>query len=427
MKTVTHPFGSASQVVAVRSKKAAMTLSKRGHCVIMRASNQQGSKSKAEVAVEEGLELFGAGEAERALEQFLLAQQLNGNRDEMCAAIYNSSCAYVKLKRWSEAVDALERAINDYDVKLVVALRDQDLAPLRDRKEWNELLGRVSGGMGNEGFAKLRAEASSPFQLVRTFLFGGLTAGASLGVIVSTARLLAAFGGAYEVEETLKTFGINVACLAVLGTLFVRELQSRDKNVQMAAKEEDLAMLQVSVSKDGERSVPLAAFRGMYRPIIVAGSKGQVKKSMSQAAKYSNEFTARGIVVIPVVLNSEDIDEKLQQLKNDPSFAASSEKDASQKGFGSPITATSSDSNIQPESKKWKLLPYDVDEWRKWIQGLGIDDSGPKTEVYAQIQLDGVVRCSGMGPPPFERLLDDIPVLDSIQTRFSDGRGMKSS
>ena len=427
MKVVTHRFGSASHVVAVKSRKAAVMRPKRGYYVTLSASNQQSSKSKAEAAVEKGLELFGVGEAEKALEQFLLAQQLNGNRDEMCAAVYNSSCAYVKLKRWNDAADALERAINDYDVKLVVALKDQDLAPLRDRKEWNELLGRVSGGMGNEGFAKLRAEASSPFQLVRTFLFGGLAAGASLGVIVSTARLLAAFGGVYELEETLKTFGINVVCLAVLGALFVRELQSRDKSVQMAAKEEDLAMLQVSVSKDGERSVPLAAFRGMYRPIIVAGSKGQVKKSMSQAARYSNELTARGIVVIPVVLNTEDIDEKIEQLKSDPSFATSSEKDAAQKGFGSPAKATSSDSVTMPESKKWKLLPYDVDEWRKWIQGLGIDDSGAKTEIYAQIQLDGVVRSSGIGAPPFEKLLEDIPVLDSIQTRFSDGRGMKSS
>lgn len=379
--------------------------------------------SNAEAAVEYGLELFAAGEAGKALDEFLKAQRLGGSTDEMRAAVYNSACAYVKLKKWKEACEALEKAINTYDVKLVVALRDQDLAPLRDRKEWNELLGRVSGGIGNEGYAKLRAEASSPFQFVRLFLFGGLSAGAALGGIVSTARLLASFSGTYDLEESAKTFGINIACLAVLGFLFVRELDSRKKNIQMAAKEEDLAMLQVSVSKDGERSVPLAAFRGMYRPIIIAGSKGQVRKSLSKAAKFSSLFATRGIVVIPVMLNDEDVDEKIQQLKEDASFSNIGETGS--KGF-SKKEATPSGTQ-EETGKRWKLLPYDVEEWKKWVQSLGIDDTGATTEVYAQIQLDGVVRSSGKGSPPFEKLISDIPELDSMQTKFGDGRGMASN
>lgn len=385
---------------------------------VTRVTHVKMKASNAEVAVESGLELFAAGEAEKALNEFLKAQRLGGSSDEMRAAVYNSACAYVKLKKWSEACDALEKAINTYDVKLVVALRDQDLAPLRDRKEWNELLGRVSGGIGNEGYAKLRAEASSPFQFVRLFLFGGLSAGAALGAIVSTARLFAAFSGTYDLEETSKTFGINVVCLAVLGFLFLRELDSRKKNIQMAAKEEELAMLQVSVSKDGERSVPLAAFRGMYRPIIIAGSKGQVKKSLSKAAKYSSSFTTRGIVIIPVILNDEDVDEKIQQLKEDVSFSVKN----GEKGFSKKAPSVP-DTQNEPR-KKWKLSPYDIEEWKNWVQSLGIDDTGATTEVYAQIQLDGVVRSSGKGSPPFEKLLSDIPELDSVQTKFGDGRGM---
>ena len=167
----------------------------------------------------------GAGNAEKALSLFVEASKVpNATDDELRAAIYNSACAYVKLKRWKEACSQIEQAINDYDVRLVVALRDPDLSALRDRREWVELLGRVSGGIGNEGYAKLRAEASSPFQFVRLFLFGGLSAGAALGGIVSTARLVAAFGGTYDLQESAQTFGINVACLAVLGFLFKREL-----------------------------------------------------------------------------------------------------------------------------------------------------------------------------------------------------------
>ena len=379
--------------------------------------------SDAEALVEQGLETFqsGAGDAEKALDLFVRATKVPGaTEDELRAAVYNSACAYVKLKRWKEACAQIEKAINDYDVKLVVALRDPDLGPLRDRREWVELLGRVSGGIGNDGYAKLRAEASSPFQFVRLFLFGGLSAGAALGGIVSTARLVAAFGGAYDLQESAQTFGINVACLAVLGFLFKRELDSRQKNISQAAKEEELAQLQVCVSRDGERAVPISAFRGMYRPIIIAGSKGQVKKSMAKAATYAPMFAKRGIVVIPVVLNETDLDEKIQLLKEDASFGG--------KGFGSPAEAagassSSSSSSSSKPSEKWKLLPHDVDEWREWIGKLGIDAEGATTEVYAQIQLDGIVRSSGQVPPPFEKLISDIAELDSVVTKFGDGRG----
>lgn len=376
--------------------------------------------TKAESLVEQGLELFqnGAGNAEKALSLFVEASKVpNATDDELRAAIYNSACAYVKLKRWKEACSQIEKAINDYDVRLVVALRDPDLSALRDRREWVELLGRVSGGIGNEGYAKLRAEASSPFQFVRLFLFGGLSAGAALGGIVSTARLVAAFGGTYDLQESAQTFGINVACLAVLGFLFKRELDSREKNVAQAAKEEELAQLQVCVSRDSERAVPISAFRGMYRPIIIAGSKGQVKKSIAKAATYAPMFATRGIVVIPVVLNEMDLDEKIQLLKEDVSFGG--------KGFASSTSSSSSSASTSASkpSEKWKLLPHDVDEWREWIGKLGIDSNGATTEVYAQIQLDGVVRSSGQGPPPFGKLISDIPELDSLLSRLGDGRG----
>jgi hypothetical protein len=40
-----------------------------------------------------------------------------------------------------------------------------------------------------------------------------------------------------------------------------------------------------------------------------------------------------------------------------------------------------------------------------------------------QVQLDGSVRASGAGMPPWERWKDDLPELDSLQTRLTDGVG----
>ena len=41
-----------------------------------------------------------------------------------------------------------------------------------------------------------------------------------------------------------------------------------------------------------------------------------------------------------------------------------------------------------------------------------------------QVQLDGTVRASGSGSPPWEQWLGDIPELDSVRTKFTDGVGL---
>ena len=40
---------------------------------------------------------------------------------------------------------------------------------------------------------------------------------------------------------------------------------------------------------------------------------------------------------------------------------------------------------------------------------------------YVQIQLDGTVRASGVGAPPWASLARDLPALDSLQTTLTDG------
>ena len=49
--------------------------------------------------------------------------QLQPSDDEARAALYNSACCYTKQKRWQPAVDAVVSAVNDYDLKLSVAVK----------------------------------------------------------------------------------------------------------------------------------------------------------------------------------------------------------------------------------------------------------------------------------------------------------------
>ena len=104
------------------------------------------SASTAKEAVERGLAAFEAGDPAAALQLFLRAQQLQPDGDEARAAAYNAACAHTRLRQWQPAVDAIKRAVNEYDLKLTVALNDPDLEALRERREWLEALSDMRGG-----------------------------------------------------------------------------------------------------------------------------------------------------------------------------------------------------------------------------------------------------------------------------------------
>ena len=41
-----------------------------------------------------------------------------------------------------------------------------------------------------------------------------------------------------------------------------------------------------------------------------------------------------------------------------------------------------------------------------------------------QVQLDGSVRSSGVGAPPYQKLVEYLPELGSLTTRLTDGKGL---
>lgn len=66
---------------------------------------------------------------------------------------------------------------------------------LRERREWLDALEKAKGGVSNRALVGARAEAKAPFRLARLFTFGGLGAGAALGLAVIAGRLIAALKG----------------------------------------------------------------------------------------------------------------------------------------------------------------------------------------------------------------------------------------
>lgn len=79
--------------------------------------------ASAREAVQDGQQAFDQAEYGEALRLFSAAMTLRPNDDEARAALYNGACAKVKLKDWQGAADDVSRAVNDYKLRLDVAMK----------------------------------------------------------------------------------------------------------------------------------------------------------------------------------------------------------------------------------------------------------------------------------------------------------------
>lgn len=73
--------------------------------------------------MERGQKSFDQNDYAEALRLFKAALELSPNEDEACAALYNKACAHARLKNWQEAANDVVSAVNDYGLKLDVAVK----------------------------------------------------------------------------------------------------------------------------------------------------------------------------------------------------------------------------------------------------------------------------------------------------------------
>jgi tetratricopeptide (TPR) repeat protein len=413
------------------------------------STTAQTAPTTARAAVEQGLEAFRAQQYERAASLFSTALDLRPASEEAAAALYNQACAYAKLRRWQDASEALERAVNDHGLKLSVAASDPDFSDFRDTREWIDLLQRVRGGLSREAKISLRTEARAPFRFARTLLFGSLSAGAGLGLIVILGRLAASLRGgegAPPLSESLTNLAVNAGALGVLVFLLLRDLAGRERDLAVTQREEGLGRLLVDLGAG--RILPLIKFRGVVRPLIIAGDRAYVERQLREAEPRIPDLRVRGVSVVPVVY-AADPDERLRALRREferqdggvnKGFSGGSGGSKRSGGAGAEGEASSSSSSsgsdqagdapspIREADKKWRLEPSALPEWERWVleqrefAGLATDGEAARN-VWIQVALDGTVRGSDRGTVPWARLVKDLPPLDNIRTLVSDGVG----
>ncbi|GLC51467.1 hypothetical protein PLESTB_000505700 [Pleodorina starrii] len=378
-------------------------------------------------------------DVDEAVRLYRLSLDMKPNEDEARAALYNLGCALAKQKKWAEASESIVRAINDYKLKLAVALKDDDLKQLRERREWMDALARVKGGISRGTKVDLRTEAKAPFRLPRIILFSGLLGSAAIGLVIIIGRLVKSIAGgpdAPDLTESLTNLGVNTVAVAVLSYLLYRDVSQKQEAVRITTREEVMGRLQIDLGSD--RVLPLLKFRGQVRPVIVAGTRAFVEKAIKEADSQYINLRDRAVSVIPVIFESSgptevDPEDKLRALKKEfqkegrgfDDTVAAAKKAAAEAAEAKARSRATVLGGLLDADKRWRLEPYAVDEWKAWVleqkEFAGLSASEPN--CYIQVQLDGTVRSSGVGSPPWRQLVDELPLLSDFRTRLMDGVG----
>ncbi len=238
---------------------------------------------------------------------------------------------------------------------------------------------------------KLRSEAQAPFRVLRQFLLGALGASATIGSGVSTIQLVTGALGAPNAPP-VQTSGSNLAIDAVVLAACIffwrREEAARQRQMARISREERLAELRVELSSG--KTTKLGRLRGFARVVLVAGSAAYVAEAAQLAEPHKAALLQRGVVFVPVVTDG---------------------------GARPPAPPPASEAE-----KRWRAEPLYLPDWQAWLDAqMSVANVTKGAGVYVSLRLDGRVRASGVGQPPWALLAASLPPMDGVFGGWLDG------
>ncbi|KAG4959406.1 hypothetical protein AAZX31_13G112900 [Glycine max] len=243
--------------------------------------------------------------------------------------------------------------------------------------------------------AKIRSEVLSPFRSVRMFFYIAFVASGALGGFIATTQLIGALANssrASEVPEILKGLGIDLAAVSLFAFLYFRENKAKNAQVARLSREESLSNLKLRV--DEKKIIPVNSLRGIARLVICAGPASFVTESFKRSEPFTDSLLDRGVLVVPFVTDGN-----------------------------SPALEFEETEELATRRKRlWQLAPVYINEWSEWLDEqkklAGVPSDSP---VYLSLRLDGRVRGSGVGYPPWNALVAQLPQVKGMWTGLLDG------
>lgn len=245
--------------------------------------------------------------------------------------------------------------------------------------------------------AKIRSEVLSPFRSVRMFFYLAFVASGALGGLIASTQLIGALANSSrssEVPEILKSLAIDVGAASLFAFLYSRENNAKQAQLVKLSREESLSNLKLRV--DEKRVIPMSSLRGIARVVICAGPTSFISESFKQSQPFTERLLERGVLVVPFATDG-----------NLPSFEFEE----------------SDETGNSPKRKRlWQLSPVYVAEWSKWLEEQKkLAGVSPESPVYLSLRMDGRVRGSGVGYPPWNAFVAQLPPVKGMWSGLLDG------
>ncbi len=240
----------------------------------------------------------------------------------------------------------------------------------------------------------MRSEAQAPFRVFRQFIFGAFGASATIGSGVSFIQLSTGLLGAPSappVQQSGTNLAIDGAVLALMIFLWRRDEAARQKQMARISREETLGALRVQLAT--QKTIRLQAFRGFARVVIVAGTAAFVAEAAAAAEPHKEALLARGVVFVPFVTDA-----------------------------GAQPASPLAPAGATAAEKRWRAEPQYAAEWTRWLADqMGAANVAAGSGVYVSLRMDGRVRASGVGQPPWGLLAASLPPVTGFFGGFLDG------
>ncbi|ONK57300.1 uncharacterized protein A4U43_C10F18650 [Asparagus officinalis] len=246
--------------------------------------------------------------------------------------------------------------------------------------------------------AKIRSEVLSPFRSVRMFFYLAFIASAGLGGLITTPRLISALANSSrssELPEVLNSLGIDLGAVLIFAFLYSRENNAKNAQVSRLLREERLSKLKLRL--DENKIISVNSLRGIARLVILAGPASFIEESFNRSKPFTEGLIERGILVVPFATDGENSVFEFEE---------------------------SDEEGVIAERKKrlWQLTPIYTSEWANWIdEQKKLAKVSSDSPVYLSLRLDGRVRGSGVGYPPWNAFVAQLPPVKGIWSGLLDG------
>ncbi|XP_073317099.1 protein LOW PSII ACCUMULATION 1, chloroplastic-like [Primulina huaijiensis] len=246
--------------------------------------------------------------------------------------------------------------------------------------------------------AKIRSEVLSPFRTLRMFFYLAFVASGSLGGFIAITQLIGALANssrAAEVPEILKGIAIDFGAVSIFGFLYYQENNAKNAQLARLSREENLSNLKLRI--DEKKILPLSAFRGIARLVILAGPASFIEESFKLSEPFTESLLERGVLVVPCASDGTLLNFQFQETEETKEITAK-------------------------RKRLWQLSPVLATEWAAWLdEQKKLANISPESPVYLSLRMDGRVRGSGVGYPPWNAFVVQLPPVKGIWTGLLDG------